>query len=52
MAWTTLRAGVKAVNEEGLAFLTHLCFRKTKTGSERFAGGLQQFLVMEYSIKQ
>jgi RimJ/RimL family protein N-acetyltransferase len=52
MAWTTLRAGVKAVNEEGVAFLTHLGFRMAEAGSERFSGGLQRFLVMEYSIKQ
>lgn len=52
MTWTTLRAGVKAVNEEGLAFLTHLGFQTPKTGSERFVEGLQQFLVMEYSIQQ
>jgi RimJ/RimL family protein N-acetyltransferase len=50
MAWTTLRAAVKLVNEEGLAFLTHLGFQRVKTGSEQFAGGFQQFLVMEYPI--
>jgi len=49
-SWTTLRAAVKVVNEEGLAFLTHLGFQTVKTESERFAGGFQQFLVMEYSV--
>jgi len=52
MAWTTLRAGVKAVNEVGLAFLKHLGFQIIEEGSQQFAGGLQQFFIMEYAIKR
>lgn len=51
MAWTTLHAGVKAVNEEGLAFLKYLGFQTIEERSQRFAGGFQQFLSMEYAVK-
>jgi len=52
MAWARVRAGIKAVNAGGLAFLKHLGFQIIEEGSERFAGGLQHFYVMEYAIKQ
>jgi RimJ/RimL family protein N-acetyltransferase len=48
--WTVLRAGVKAQNEPGLAFLKHLGFKSIKEGSGRFAGGIQTFFVMEFQI--
>jgi RimJ/RimL family protein N-acetyltransferase len=48
--WTTLRAGVKAVNEGGLAFLEHLGFQIAEEHTERFAGGLQRYLLMEYAL--
>jgi RimJ/RimL family protein N-acetyltransferase len=48
--WTILRAGVKAVNEGGLAFLNHLGFQRAEEGSERFAGGLQRYILMEYAL--
>ncbi len=51
MAWTIVRARIKAVNEGGLAFLKHLGFQIIEEGSERFIGGLQQFFVMEYAVK-
>lgn len=52
MAWTTLRAGVKAVNAIGLIFLKHLGFQLIEEGSQQFAGGLQKFFIMEYAFKE
>jgi RimJ/RimL family protein N-acetyltransferase len=51
MAWTSLRAGVKAVNEVGLAFLNHLGFQTIDEGNQQFAGGFQKFFIMEYAVK-
>ncbi|SRR5258708_6103578 len=48
--WTTLRAGVKAQNEVGLAFLKHMGFQAVNTGSGRFAGGVQQFFVIDLTL--
>jgi RimJ/RimL family protein N-acetyltransferase len=48
--WTILRAGVKAVNEGGLAFLNHLGFQIAEEWSDRFAGGLQRYILMEYAL--
>jgi RimJ/RimL family protein N-acetyltransferase len=50
MSWSILRAGVKAVNEGGLALLTHVGFQIAEERSERFAGGLQRFILMEYAL--
>jgi ribosomal protein S18 acetylase RimI-like enzyme len=49
-SWSILRAGVKAVNEGGLAFLSHLGFQIAEERSERFSGGLQRFILMEYAL--
>jgi len=51
MAWTRVRARIKALNAGGLAFLKHLGFQIREEGSERFASGLQHFFVMEYAVK-
>jgi RimJ/RimL family protein N-acetyltransferase len=48
--WTILRTGVKAVNEGGLAFFNHLGFQIAEEGNERFAGGLQRYILMEYAL--
>ena len=48
--WTILRAGVKAVNEAGLAFLNHLGFQTAAERSGQFPGGLQRYIVMEYVL--
>ena len=48
--WIILRAGVKAVNEGGLAFLKHLGFQIAEEHNERFASGLQRYLLMEYAL--
>jgi RimJ/RimL family protein N-acetyltransferase len=48
--WTILRAGVKAANEDGVAFLNHLGFQIAEEQTERFAGGLQRHILMEYTI--
>ncbi|PWT78014.1 MAG: hypothetical protein C5B60_01850 [Chloroflexi bacterium] len=48
--WTILRAGVKAVNEAGLAFLNHLGFQTAEEQSRQFPGGLQRYIVMEYTL--
>jgi RimJ/RimL family protein N-acetyltransferase len=48
--WTILRAGVKAINEGGLAFLNHMGFQTAEERSGQFPGGLQQYIVMEYTL--
>jgi RimJ/RimL family protein N-acetyltransferase len=48
--WTVLCAGVKAVNEGGLAFLNYLGFKSAQERSERFSGGLQRYILMEYTL--
>jgi RimJ/RimL family protein N-acetyltransferase len=52
MAWTTLRAGVKAVNEVGLAFLAHLGFQIVEERKAQFASGFQKLFIMEHAMKQ
>ncbi len=47
---TILRTAVKEPNAEGLAFLQQLGFRTIREGSERFAGGIQRFFVMELAL--
>lgn len=51
MGWSNLRAGVKAQNEVGLAFLEHLGFRLVRQGSERFTGGMQTFFVLDCALR-
>lgn len=48
--WTILRAGVKAQNKAGLAFLKRTGFQNVKEGSGRFAGGVQTFFVLEFTL--
>jgi RimJ/RimL family protein N-acetyltransferase len=50
MGWSRLHAGIKAVNDEGRAFLKHLGFQVIEEGSQQFAGGLQQYYIMEYAV--
>jgi len=49
-AWNVLRAGVKEQNSAGLAFLKHLGFQVVCEKTDRFAGGMQTFFVMQFTL--
>ena len=50
MSWSNLRAGVKAQNEAGLAFLEHMGFHTVKQRNARFSEGMQTFFVYDLML--
>jgi RimJ/RimL family protein N-acetyltransferase len=51
MGWSALRAGVKAQNAAGLAFLQQMGFQVLEQRSARFTGGIQPFFLMERALE-
>lgn len=50
LGWTVLRAGVKAQNVGGLAFLHRMGFQVLEERSARFSGGIQPFFLLEAAL--
>lgn len=50
LGWSNLRAGVKAQNEVGLAFLERMGFQMVKSGNGRFSEGIQTFFVADFAL--
>ncbi len=48
--WSVLCTGVKEQNGVGLAFLKHLGFQAVYEKADRFAGGVQTFFVMQFTL--